>query len=393
MPFVVPRLMLLGLFVSFSVFAAGTQACPGCTQDAPTFAEEFDSMDVVVIARLMALPAKSEKAAKDDLPLAKFEITRVLKGEKSARPKTVIQTLYLGEAKIGTSFLILGIDPPKLQWSTPLPLSDRAPDYLANVVRLPKDSHKRLEFFHNYLEDEDLELARDAYNEFARAPHDAVKALKGSMKHDTLIGWIEDKNISLNHRRLYLLMLGICGSEKDAPFLERYIKSTDRKEKQGLDAVISCYLQLRGEAGLPLIEDLYLKDKKCEYADTYSAIMALRFQLSDGKAVPTRRVLAALHHMLERPDLADLIIPDLARYEDWSQADKLFALYKSSDEKSSWVRVPVITYLRVCPLPKAKELLQECERIDPKAFERARSLIIAKPGAPASAEKSSPAAR
>jgi len=393
MPFILSKLVLLGLFVSFTAFAASAQACPGCTQDAPTFAEEFDSMDVVVISRLIALPAKSEKAAKDDLPLGKFEITRVLKGEKAARPKEAITTLYLGEAKVGTSFLILGIDPPKLQWSTPLPLSDRAPDYLAKVVKLPKDSHKRLEFFHNYLEDEDLELARDAYNEFARAPHDAVKALKGSMKHDKLIGWIEDKSISLNHRRLYLLMLGICGSEKDAPLLEKYIKSPNRKEKQGLDAVISCYLQLLGEAGLPLIEDLYLKDKKCEYADTYAAIMALRFQLSDGKAVPTKRVLSALHYMLERPDLADLIIPDLARYEDWSQADKLFALYKSSDEKTSWVRVPVITYLRVCPLAKAKDLLQECERIDPKAFERARSLILAKPGAPASAEESSPAAR
>ena len=388
MPLVVPRLMLLGLFVSFSTFATGTQACPGCTQDAPTFAEEFDSMDVVVIARLIALPAKGEKAAKDDLPLGKFEITRVLKGEKAVRPKEVITTLYLGEAKVGTSFLILGIDPPKLQWSTPLPLSDRAPDYLAKVVKLPKDSHKRLEFFHNYLEDEDLELARDAYNEFARAPHDAVKALNGSMKHDKLVGWIEDKNITLNHRRLYLLMLGICGSEKDTPFLEKYIKSADRKEKQGLDAVISCYLQLRGEAGLPLIEDLYLKDKKSDYADTYAAIMALRFQLSDGKAVPTKRVLAALHYMLERPDLADLIIPDLARYEDWEQADKLFALYKNSDEKSTWVRVPVITYLRVCPLPKAKELLKECEKIDPQAAKRAQSLFLTTPAPPMSPAKS-----
>jgi len=144
MPLVVPRLMLLGMFVSFTALAAKAQACPGCTQDAPTFAEEFYSMDVAVIARLMALPAKGEKAGKNDLPPAKFEITRILKGEKAARPKTVIQTLYLGETKVGTSFLILGIDPPKLQWSTPLPLSDRAPDYLAQVVKLPKYSHKRL---------------------------------------------------------------------------------------------------------------------------------------------------------------------------------------------------------------------------------------------------------
>lgn len=107
--------------------------------------------------------------------------------------------------------------------------------------------------------------------------------------------------------------------------------------------------------------------------------MALRFQLSDGKAVPKESVLAALHHMLERPDLADLIIPDLARWEDWGQVDKLFSLYKNSDEKSSWVRVPVVTYLRLCPLPKAKELLKECEKIDPQAFHRANTLLLTTP--------------
>jgi hypothetical protein len=380
--------ILLGLFLSLNALVAGAQACPGCTQDAPTFAEEFDAMDVVVIARLIAVPEKGAKGAQDDLPSGKFEITRVLKGERFAQTQEVIRTLYLGEAKVGTSFLILGIDPSKLQWSTPLPLSDRAPDYLAKVVKLPKESHKRLEFFHHYLEDEDLELARDAYNEFARAPHEAVRALKGSMRHDQLVGWIEDKNIPLNHRRLYLLMLGICGSEKDAPLLENFIKSADRKQKQGLDAVISCYLQLRGEAGLALIEDLYLKDKKSDYADTYAAIVALRFQLTDGKVVPKQRVLSAFHHLLERPDLADLIIPDLARGEDWGQADKLFALYKNSDEKSSWVRVPVVTYLRLCPLPKAKELLKECEKIDPQAVQRAESLILTAPTGAANAEKS-----
>ena len=382
-------LLPLGLFLITAAFAAGAEACPGCPQSAPTFAEEFDTMDVVTIARLIAAPApsKDKNAAAGDLPLGKFEITHVLKGGNAARPKEVIETLYLGEAKVGTSFLILGINRGNLQWSTPFPLSSRGPDYLEKVVKLPKDGQKRLEFFQTYLEDEDSDLASDAYNEFARAPHAAVKALKESMNHDKLVGWITDKNVPQNHRRLYLLMLGICGSEKDRLLLEKLIKSTDRQEKQGLDSVISCYLQLRGEAGVPLIEDLYLKDKKCEYADTYAAIIALRFQLSDGKAVPAKRVLSALHYMLERPDLADLIIPDLARYEDWSQADKLFALYKNSDEKSSWVRVPVITYLRACPLPKAKELLQECQKIDPKAYERG-SLFLITPSPPAAAQKS-----
>jgi hypothetical protein len=346
-------------------------------------------MDVAVIARLVGLPAlpKGKKTDEGDLPLGKFEVIRVLKGAPVSRPKDIIETLYLGEAKLGSSFLILGFDPKLVRWSTPLPISSRAPAYLEKVVKLPKEG-KRLEFFQTYLEDEDFELARDAYNEFARASHDAVKALKGSMNHDQLVSWIQDKEVPPNHRRLYLLMLGICGSEKDWPLLETIIKSKDRKEKQGLDSVISCYLQLRGEAGVPLIEDLYLKDKKCDYAETYSAIIALRFQLSDGKAVPKQRALAALHYVLERPDLADLVIPDLARWEDWEQMDKLFELYKSAGDKSSFVRVPVIAYLRVCPLPKAKDLLRACEKIDPDAAQRASTLFLNKPAKAASPAKS-----
>lgn len=377
-------LLPLGILGLLAALVQGANACPGCPISAPTFAEEFDVMDAVVIARLTAVPtpAKGEKAKKGELPLGKFEVTHVLKGAKVVRPKEVIESLYFGERKAGDSFLLMGIRPPQLDWSTPLPLTSRGVEYLQNVVKLPKESKLRLEFFQKHLEDEDFELARDAYNEFARAPHDAVKALKGSMDHDMLVGWITDKGVPLNHRRLYLLMLGICGKESDWPLLETVIKATDRKEKQGLDSVISCYLQLRGEAGVPLIEDLYLKDKQADYADTYAAINALRFQLSDGKAVPKKRALAALHYMLERPDLADLIVPDLAKYEDWEQADKLFELFKSAGDKTSWVRVPVATYLRLCPLPKAKLLLKECEKIDPQAVQRASSQLLITPGAP-----------
>jgi len=210
------------------------------------------------------------------------------------------------------------------------------------------------------------------------------------MDHEKIVGWVKDPNIPASRRRLYLVMLGICGSEKDLPLLEKYIKSEDRKDKAGLDALIACYITLKKEAGLPLIEDLFLKNKKSDYADTYAAIMALRFHTTDGKVVDKKRLLEAFHYMLERPDLADLVIPDLARYEDWSSVDKLFDLYKKADEKTSWVRVPVVNYLRVCPLPKAKELLKECEKIDPQAVKRANTFFPATPSTqPANPEKAS----
>ena len=79
--------------------------------------------------------------------------------------------------------------------------------------------------------------------------------------------------------------------------------------------------------------------------------------------------------ILDRAELADLVIPDLARWEDWTQIDKLSELFKSADEKSSWVRVPVINYLRACPLTAAETRLAELKQIDPAAFKRATSFF------------------
>ena len=82
-----------------------------------------------------------------------------------------------------------------------------------------------------------------------------------------------------------------------------------------------------------------------------------------------------MRHMLERPQLADLVIPDLARWEDWSQVDRLVKLFKDADEQTSWVRVPVVNYLRQCPVPAAKEHIKKLEKIDPAAIKRANTFF------------------
>jgi hypothetical protein len=348
----------------------------------------MSTMDVAVVAQLVDLPAAKAEGAGSEIPKARFEITKILKGEGLVKSKQVVETLYFGDGTKGKSFLIMGIDPPNVMWSTPLPLSNRAQDYLEKIVKLPKDSAERYVFFYKFLENEDEMLARDAYDEFAKASYDTVKSLKKHLDHDQLVSWIKNADIPASRRRLYFVMLGICGDDKDLPMLEEIITSTDRKQRQGLDALISCYLTLKGEAGLPMIEDAFLKNKKSDYADTYGVIMALRFHATDGKVIEKKRVVDSLRLMLERPELADLVIPDLARWEDWTAMDKLFELYKNADEKTSWVRVPVVNYLRACPLPKAKALLKECEKIDPQSVKRANTFFPSPSPAPApSAEK------
>src|SRR5436190_14899583 len=128
--------------------AMGT-ACPFCSATAQTFSEEISTMDVVVIARLVAGAPKDKAAdvAGSDVPKAKFEVVRIIKGEGLAKNKETIETLYFGDAKPGTAFLIQGIDPPNVMWSTPLPLSDKAQDYLAKIIKLPREGTDRFTFF------------------------------------------------------------------------------------------------------------------------------------------------------------------------------------------------------------------------------------------------------
>ena len=102
-----------------------------------------------------------------------------------------------------------------------------------------------MEFFQHYLHDKDTIFAQDAYDEFARAPNEVVQQLKPRMDHDQLVKWINDPDVPASERRLFLTMLGVCGSEADLPMLEKRLR-TDPKAKSGLDALIACYLTLQG---------------------------------------------------------------------------------------------------------------------------------------------------
>ena len=334
-------------------------------------------MDVVAIAKLLTVSRASEDQLADpnaELSKSDFRLVEVIKGDQWLKKGKSISTLYFGDAEIGSTFLLMGADPPQIMWSTPLLLSDRAQNYISRLMSL-EQGPGRLGFFLNHLEDADEMLARDAYDEFAKAPYADVIALKQKMDHDQLIAWIKDRDVPVSRRRLYLTMLGICGSEEDTEMLELMLRSQDRTSKAGLDALAACYLMLKGEAGMQLIEELFLKNENAEYADTYSAILALRFHGSQAKVIPRERLLRGFRYMLERPQLADLVIPDLAKWEDWSVMDRLVQLFIEADESSSWVRVPVINYLRACPLPDAKKRIEELSKIDPDAVKRANTFF------------------
>ena len=252
-----PVLPLLILLLS----AVPVAACPFCSAVSQTFSEEIQSMDVAVICQLKTVGvfrSDLNENPQAEIPKSTFEVSKVIKGDEFVSVGDTFKCVYFGEAKKDRPFLATATDAPKLQWSTPLILTSRAENYLGllktidnteqslqlrklqaqlrelqaklnrgttdaattnrpekgeppELVALQKTidhlesklSVKRLEFFQDYLEDEDEMLARDAYDEFAKAPYAAVQGLRPKMDHDRLIAFLNNPDVPSNRRRLY----------------------------------------------------------------------------------------------------------------------------------------------------------------------------------------------
>ena len=345
-------------------------ACPFCNAVSQTLRQEMAAMDSVVIA------ISTQDASERDAETGKLmmKVVQVLKGGDLVQVGDELEAIYYGDVTKGRRFMLSGVDPPQLQWSC-LPVTERAETYIGKMNALEDDDLVRLKFYYQFLQDEESMLARDAYDEFAIAPYDAVKKLAPEMDHDQLVKWISDPEMPTDRKRLYLTLLGVCGGKDDLSMLEKMLRSTSKSARGGLDAMIACYLTLGGESGLGLINELFLANKQASYADTYQAIMAIRFHGTEGDVIPRSALVESLHHVLDRKDLADLVIPDLARWNDWSQINRLVNLFETADPENNWVRVPVVNYLRACPLDSAKEALKKVEKIDPESVRRANTFF------------------
>ncbi len=370
---------------SFTLARTTALACPFCNAVSQTLRQEMQAMDTVVIATAIEDDLTRDKESGQVL----MRIEKVLKGNDLVKAGEQVRAIYYGDVAKGRRFMMSGVDPPNLQWSC-LPLSERGEAYIEQVTELADSPIERLRFYYKYLQDDEEMLARDAYDEFAVTPYAVVKQLAPEIDRDQLIRWISDPEMATDRKRLYLTMLGVSGDQQDLPYLEKLLRSTQKSTRGALDALIACYLTLSGEQGIPLIDELFLANKQAPYADTYAAIMAIRFHGTEGDVVARSALVNSLHHVLERKDLADLVIPDLARWSDWSQIDRLTELFIEADDDNNWVRVPVVNYLRACPKPEAKEALKKLEEVDPDAVKRANTFFsIPVPARDTSSQESS----
>jgi hypothetical protein len=415
------------LVVAAALMAVGlatpqAKACPFCSAAMQTLSQEIAGADGAVIAQLIepmtpaAIASATGVTAEPTMSTAKFRIVKVLRGEEKLGGAKEIDVVYFGEDPPEKKFLISGIaaiTPDKIEWTTPVPLSERAVEYVDKLQALPEAGAERLVFFQEHLEDEDPLLAQDSYDEFARAPYADVIALGPEMKRERLLEWINDPTVGPSGRRLYLTMLGICGKPEDVGMLEELlhydyqlmkpgiaatignmgvtgvslgaglvdemVHADERRKKESLDALVACYLKLKGPSGLELINEKYLGNPTVEYKHLHSAIMALRFHGEETDVLPREKLLESMRLALDHKEFADQVIPDLTRWEDWDVMPRLVTMFKESP-KDDWIRQPVASFVLVAAEQPgevgegAKATIAEMETLDPETVERARSL-------------------
>jgi len=324
---------------------ARTQACPFCSAPSLTLSEQYSKADAVVLVQWVS----GVKPEKDKAGATTYEIVNVVRDPQKSLEKG--KKLTIDRHRVGQKgdlALMLGSAAADkgIEWGNPLDVTETSFNYIAQAPGPEAPAEKRLVYFMKFLEFPDQLISNDAYAEFANAPYKDIVPLAPHMPREKLREWVASPDVSPTRLGLYGLMLGLCGEASDAVLMEKKITEPSDEFRLGIDGVIGGYLLLTGDKGLSVIEKSKLADRKIPFSETYAAMQALRFMWTYGNGrIPADRLRSSMRLLLERPELTDLVVADLARWKDWSIQPRLMELYGAEEYNVPSIKRAIIRYM------------------------------------------------
>ena len=384
-----------------ALISAALLGCPFCEAPSLTLSEQLAASDVVVLATWL----EADRGGDASPAYTRFEVKKAVKGPFEAGKKLKLAGYQTGKA--GETLLLTAGGGDLPQWDLPTPISADGFDYLREAPAKDTPTEERLKFYLKYLEHPDDLVASDAYGEFANAPFEEIEKLAPALPREQLAGWLKDDDTDPARLALYGLLLGLSGEESDADLLRTKIFEGTDPFRIGIDGLMSGFLLLTGEAGLKeleankLIPDHVpgpdgepLKDEAGEpiavpFSEVYAAMQAVRFMWTyGGDRIPKERLRESLRTLLDKPDLADVVIADLSRWQDWAAMDRIAGLYAAEGYDVPAIDRAIIRYLMEAAKDKptageppphvaeAEKHLAEIEAKDPAAVKNARRYLF-----------------
>ncbi|MCA9015833.1 MAG: hypothetical protein KDA77_10920 [Planctomycetaceae bacterium] len=366
-------------------------ACPFCSAPSLTLTEQLSQSDVAVLAQW----TEAEKGTLDKAGKTVFEIKEIVRQADKDKLKAGDQITINRHrpGKKGNLFLLLGTKGTTVDWGDPIEVTETSFHYISQAPAPEEKTSKRLKYFLKFLEFPDQMISNDAYAEFANAPYEDITPLSKEMPREKIRKWIVDPETPVTRLGLYGLLLGLCGQESDVAFMEKKINEPTKEFRLGIDGVISGYLLLTGADGLDKIDETKFVPKDVAFSETYAAMQALRFMWTYGDGrISKDRLRQSMRLLLDRPELTDLVVADLARWDDWTVMDRLMKMYGTGDYDIPSIKRAIVRYLLVASkgmnkkgggpdaatAEKAKQMLEKLRQEDPKTVKSAERFFFLK---------------
>ncbi len=346
MPFQRLTLLIVLGCAAWGVFNPGTvEAAPICLGPRPTLNEQFVRSDTAVLARWLS----GEEPAEGSPGSTVFEVVQVPRaGGQPVKRRDRITLHPFRNAKKGSLALILATRSKQAstEWSAPLEVDTVLYNYIVRAPARDAEGGERLLYYLGFIEHANKTIAEDAFAELTAIPMESLVAHADDLPRDLLRHSLRNPDLNPARIALYALMLGLCGDGEDAAFMREKIAEPVDGFRLGIDGVMAAYLLLTGERGLEVIEQLKLHDKNQPFSETYAALQAVRFLWTYGDGRLTRvRLQEALHPLIDRPEVADLVIADLSRWKDWSVQPRLMELFGAKDHNIPCIKRAIIRYM------------------------------------------------
>ncbi len=385
--------VFLALICGLIVFAQTPvlTACPFCSAPSLTLTEQLSQSDVAVLAQWK----EAEKGTLEKAGKTVFEVKEIVRQADKDKLKVGDQITINRHrpGKKGNLFLLLGTKGTEVDWGDPIEVTETSFHYISQAPAPEEKTSKRLKYFLKFLEYPDQMISNDAYAEFANAPYEDITPLSKEMPREKIRKWLLDPDTPVTRIGLYGLLLGLCGTGEDVSFMEKKINEPTKEFRLGIDGVISGYLLLTGSDGLDKIDETKFVPKDVAFSETYAAMQALRFMWTYGDGrIGKERLRKSMRLLLDRPELTDLVVADLARWDDWSVLDRLMDMYGTGDYDIPSIKRAIVRYLLVASkgknkkgggpdaatTEKAKKLLDKLRKEDPKTVQSAERFFFLK---------------
>ena len=326
--------LTLSVCVGLSLLALGAvQAvcCPFCSAPSLTLCEQLNMSDAAVLVQWESgKPADREKGFLGSTVYSVLKVVHDSTGGQ--KPGGTVEIDRYRASKKGDMFLLLGTKSPAptptLEWGSPLEVTETSFNYITQAPSKETPAAKRLTYFVKFLEFSDQIVADDAYGEFANAQYKDIVSVKDKFPREKLREWLANPQTVPSRLGLYGLMLGLGGTEADAEYLKGRLLEPVEGFRLGIDGMMGGYLLLAGDKGLDTLDEAKLRNKTVAFSETYATMQALRFMWTYGDdRISKDRLRQSMRIILARPELADLVIVDLGRWEDWSVSDRLMEMY------------------------------------------------------------------